>query len=165
MSSFLGEHSPTTSPKPILFDSTGYLSVGELSGVDDEDDSQVEAHTSNFRRDSVSDYFLHQSDQTSTSSEAPATLDDSIKNRVLSRSGWPRHLTASLNDTSKIVDHMNDKQFQSDTGLFNFPALNAQPIRTVPSDLTIVSEIISTSPSASLSRSKRIKNPSLSGGR
>lgn len=55
--------------------------------------------------------------------------------------------------------------FQSDTGIFNFPASNAEPIRTIPSELTIVSEILSSSPPppTTLSRTKRMKNASLTG--
>jgi hypothetical protein len=69
----------------------------------------------------------------------------------------------SLNDASINDEEKDETIFQSDTGIFNFPASNAQPIRTIPSELTIVSEILSTSPPATLSRTKRIKNPSLTG--
>jgi hypothetical protein len=148
------------SPLLPLLDSTGYLSVGELSG-DDEDDSN-EAH--NLSTMATSDYFYHHDDeQASSSSEAPATLNDSTQNRLISRSGRTRHLATSLNDTSTIDNKKNEKTFQSDMGLFNFPASNAHPIRIIPSELTIVSEILSTSPPATLSRTKRIKNPSLAG--
>lgn len=162
---YSGEHSPLASPLLPLLDSTGYLSVGELSGGD-EDDSNEENQSSNKPTNATSDYFFHQSDQTSSASDALASLHDSTRNRPLSRSGRSRFLAASLNDTSKIYDNKNPKVFQSDTGIFNFPASNAQPIRIVPSDLTIVSEIISPPsppPPSSLSRSKKIKNPSLSG--
>jgi hypothetical protein len=101
----------------------------------------------------------------SSSSEAPATLNDSIQNRPLSRSVRTHFLATSLNDTSKIKEKKNEKIFQSDMGIFNFPASNAQPIRIIPSELTIVSEILSTSPPATLSRTKKIKNPSLTGDR
>ena len=158
----LGEHSPITSPHLPHFDSTGYLSVGELSGGDD-DDSREEPQYSNQPRDLASEFFFHPFDQASSSSEAPATLNDSIQNRLLSRAGRSRYMAVSLNDTSKIEENTHEKPFQSDTRLFNFPALNAQPVRIIPSDLTIVSEILSTSPPATLSRSKKIKNPSLSG--
>ncbi|CAF3582304.1 unnamed protein product [Rotaria sordida] len=160
-----GEHSPVASPLLPLLDSTGYLSVGELSGGD-EDDSNEEHYSSTIPTNPTSDYFYHQSDQISSSSEALATLNDSTRNRLLSHSGRTRFLTASLNDTSTIDDRKNEKVFQSDMGMFNFPASNAQPIRIVPSDLTIVSEILSPSPpptTATLSRTKRIKNPSLTG--
>jgi hypothetical protein len=153
-----------TSPLLPLLDSTGYLSGGELSG-DDEDDSNEEHYSSNMPTNSTSDYFYHQSDQISSSSEAPATLNDSTQNRLLSRSGRKHFLAASMNDTSTIDEKKNEKIFQSDIGTFNFPASNAQPIRIVPSDLTIVSEILSSSPPATLSRTKRIKNPSLAGDR
>ncbi|CAF4367354.1 unnamed protein product [Rotaria sp. Silwood2] len=158
-----GEHSPIASPLLPLLDSTGYLSVGELSGGD-EDDSNEEHYSSNIPTNPTSDYFYHHSDQISSSSEAVATLNDSTRNRLLSRSGRTRYLTASLNDTSTIDDKKNEKVFQSDMGIFNFPASNAQPIRIVPSELTIVSEILSPSPpppAATLSRAKRIKNSSL----
>ena len=139
--------------------------MGELSGGDDDDDddSRGEHHYSNVPRDLASEFFFHPFDQASSSSEAPATLNDSIQNRVLSRAGRSRYLAASLNDNSKIEENPNEKLFQSDTRLFNFPALNAQPVRIIPSELSIVSEILSTSPPATLSRTKRIKNPSLSG--
>ncbi|CAF0847185.1 unnamed protein product [Adineta steineri] len=159
----ISEHSPIASPLMPLLDSTGYLSVGELSGGD-EDDSNEEHHSSNIHLNPMSEYFYHQSDQASSSSDAPATLNDSTQNRLLSRSGRTSLLATSLTDTSNLSDRRNERIFQSDTKLFNFPASNAQPIRIVPSDLTIVSEIISTSPPPnSLSRTKRIKNPSLSG--
>jgi hypothetical protein len=158
----LGEHSPIASPLLPLIDSTGYLSVGELSS----DDSTEENYSLNIPKNLSNDYFYHQqSDQNSLSSEAPPTLNDSTQNRLLARSGRTHFLTASLNDTSTIDEKQNENIFQSDTGLFNFPASNAQPIRIVPSDLTIVSEILSSSPPATLSRTKRIKNPSLTGDR
>lgn len=113
----------------------------------------------------TNDYFYHQSDQISSSSDAPATLNDSTQNRLLSRSGRTHFLTASLNDTSIFDEKKNDKMFQSDTALFNFPESNGQTVRIIPSELTIVSEILSTSPPATLSRTKRIKNPSLTGDR
>jgi hypothetical protein len=155
----LGEHSPNASPLLPLLDSTGYLSIGELSG-DDEDDSNEERSLSNIP---TSDYFYHHDDQASSSSESPATLNDSTQNRILSRSARKKVLATSLNDTSAIDNNKNEKMFQSDMAMFNFPASNAQPIRIVPSDLTIVSEILSSSPPATLSRTKRIKNPSLTG--
>jgi hypothetical protein len=133
-----------------------------LSGGD-EDDSHEEQSLSNIPTNLASDYFYHQSDQASSSSEGPATLNDSTRNRVLSRGVRSQFLATSLNDTSVIDDKKNEKVFQSDMALFNFPASNAQPLRIVPSDLTIVSEILSSSPPATLSRTKRIKNPSLSG--
>ena len=112
----------------------------------------------------TNDYFYHPSDQASSSSEAPATLNDSTQNRLLSRSGRTCLLAGSVNDTSYTSNKKNDKIFQSDIALFNFPASNAHPIRIVPSDLTIVSEILSPSPPpSSLSQTKRIKNPSLTG--
>ncbi len=160
---FVGEHSPMASPLLALLDSTGYLSGGELSGGDD-DDSNEEHHLSNIRMNHTSDYFYHQSDQPSSSSEAPATLNDSTQNRLLSRSGRTCFLAGSLNDASDIHNIKNEKIFQSDMALFNFPASNAQPLRIVPSELTIVSEILSPSPPPSpLSPMKRIKNPSLAG--
>ncbi len=142
-----------------LFDSTAYLSGCELSD-DDDDDSH---HSSNLPPNVTNDYLFHQSDQISSSSDAPATLNDSIQNHLLSRNGRTHHLTTSLNDTSIIDTKKSEKIFQSDTGIFNFPASNAQSIRIIPSELTIVSEILSTSPPATLSRTKRIKNPSLTG--
>ena len=159
---FIGEHSPIASPSSRLLNSTVYLSGAELS---DEDDSNEDYHSSNIRPNFPNDYFYHQSDQISSSSEAPATLNDSVQNHLLSRSGRAQHLAASLNDTSAFeVDKPHEKMFQSDTGIFNFPASNAEPIRTIPSDLTIVSEILSTSPPPNtLSRTKRIKNGSLTG--
>ena len=146
-----------------MLDSTGYLSVGELSAAD-EDDSNEDPHSANMPLNPIRNYFYHPSDQASSSSDAPATLNDSIQNRLLSRSGRASYLAASMIDTSNLKEKTNDKIFQSDTGLFNFPASNAQPIRTMPSDLTIVSEILPSSPPQSaLSKTKRVKNPSLSG--
>ncbi|CAF3288286.1 unnamed protein product [Rotaria socialis] len=157
-----GEYSPTASPLFPLLDSTGYLSVGELSGGD-EYDSNEEQYSSNIPTNSTSDYFYHQSDQIS-SSDDPATLHDSMRNRPLTRRGRAHFLTASLNDTSTIDDGKNGKVFQSDTGLFNFPASNAQPVRIVPSQLSIVSEMLPPSPPPpTLSRTKKVKNPSLTG--
>lgn len=159
---FQGEHSPIASPSSRLLDSTAYLSGAEIS---DEDDSNGEYHSSNLPTNFTNDYFYHQSDQISSSSEAPATLNDSIQNHLLSRSGRTYHLAASLNDTSAFeIEKPNEKMFQSDTGIFNFPASNAEPIRTIPSDLTIVSEILSSSPPpTTLSKTKRMKNASLIG--
>jgi hypothetical protein len=161
----IGEHSPIASPLIPLFDSTAYMSGGEFSDEDDDedDDSNMEHHQSNLPTNSTNDYLFHQSDQISSSSDTPATLNDSTENHLLSRGARTRYLATSLNDTSAIDTKKSEKIFQSDTGLFNFPASNAQPVRIIPSDLTIVSEILSTSPPGTLSRTKRIKNPSLTG--
>jgi len=175
------ENSPMTSPHYRLFDSTGYLSAADLSAGDDDDDDDDEEEENqenqnesigfypeehpyaNIHRASINSHPLNDPDQISSSSDAPATLNDSIQNRVLSRSDRTRLLTASLYETSKIEENRSNQLSQSDTELFNFPALNAQPIRTIPSELSVVSEIISTSPTATLSRVKKLKTPSLSG--
>ena len=159
-----GEHSQMASPLLPVFDSTGYLSVGELSDGD-EDDSNEDQQVSSEPRHLTSDYFYHPYDHLSSSSETPATFNGSAQNHVLSRADRSRFLAASLNDTSVIGNRMGEKTFQSDTGIFNFPASNAQPVRTVPSELTIVSEILSPLPSRTMLRTKRMKNPSLSGDR
>lgn len=153
-----GDHSPIASPM-FPFDSTGYLSGGELSN-NEEDDSNEGFQISTLP---THEYFYHQSDQLSSSSDGPATLNDSIENRLLSRSDRRHFLATSLIDTSTIEPKRADKLFQSDMAIFNFPESNAQPVRVIPSDLTIVSEIISTSPTTTLSRMKKIKNPSLTG--
>lgn len=153
-----GDHSPITSSM-FPFDSMGYLSGGDLSN-NEEDDSNEAFQISTLP---THDYFYHQSDQISSASDGPATLNDSIENRLLSRSDRRHFLATSLIDTSTIEPKKSDKLFQSDMALFNFPESNAQPVRVIPSDLTIVSEIISTSPTTTLSRMKKIKNPSLAG--
>lgn len=181
----LGDNSPMASPQLRFFDSTGYLSAGDLSAGDDDDEEEEEEdgqdedqesngsaadyryamnhHYANIPQDPRHEYLYLGSDQISSSSDAPATLNDSIQNRVLSRSDRTRHLAASLNDTSKIDEKNKNKLSQSDTGLFNFPALNAEPVRIIPSELSVVSEILSTSPTATLSRVKKMKTPSFSG--
>ena len=145
-----------------MLDSTGYLSVGELSGAD-EDGSNEDLQSTYISTRPIQNYLFHLSDQVSSSSDAPATLNDSIQNRLLSRSGRTSLLAASMIDTSALADRKNEKIFQSDTGLFNFPASNAEPIRTIPSDLTIVSEILPSSPPpTAVTKTKRVTNPSFS---
>jgi hypothetical protein len=159
---FLDENSPIASPKLPRFDSTGYLSVGELSAGDDDDSHEEQPYIS-MPRDATRNYFYSPSDQASSSSEAPATLNDSIQNHVLSRVSRLHHRTGSLNDTCVAHNPVNVNLFQSDVDTFNFPALNAQPVRIIPSELSVVSEILSTSPPAALSSNKPIKTPSLTG--
>ncbi|CAF1498208.1 unnamed protein product, partial [Didymodactylos carnosus] len=158
---------------PIPFETADYLSVNEITD-DEVDEKPLNKY---FYFDTTKD------DQTTTtisSSDAPTSTNDSTRTHYLytrdqTMGNVGQLITTSLcenrfpvteneenNDEKTKQHHQNNRHHFQSHQTFNFPALNQpQTIRTVPSELTIVSEIISPSPPPVLSKTRKIKNPSI----